>query len=169
MYNRGGLGITERCLNLLLSSATIKAEERVYLGDFFAIPHTHIKSYAWFQAVARLLPPGSATVLLQMHHTGFTERQKARGDGQRWKTMAALGALSFRSPTITRWSLRELMHSWTSGYLHLTWTKSLWEATMGNVLQSPFSPGWLRMDHIHTPVPDLPLCSAAKRKTCVPL
>lgn len=45
MQNIGGLGITESYLNLLLSPATIKAEEWVYLGDCFANPSMHIKSY----------------------------------------------------------------------------------------------------------------------------
>lgn len=151
MQNRGGLGITERFLNLLLSH--IKAEQWVYLGDFFAIPHSHIKSMHGFK-----LLQGSyschAMVILQVHPTGwhFCWEQKSWGDGQRCKTTAALGVLSFRPPTRIIWDLRELIPFWTPRDLHHIGRKSLWEAAMGNIF---LCPGWLRTGHIHTPVPGL--------------
>lgn len=135
----------------------IKAEQWAYLGDFFAIPHSHIKRYPWFQAAARLLllpccgdPPGAP------HWMRFLLRgKKPWGDGQRCKPTAALGVLSFRPPTRIIWDLRELMPFWTPRDLHHTWRKSPWEAAMANIFQSPLCPGWLRTGHTHTPVPGL--------------
>lgn len=120
----------------------------------------HIKSYTWFQAVARLSllpchdPPPDAShwICRKAESWGRWAETKSHDS-----TRCALLQVSYNNEIGPKGAHVFLNSRLPSPYLN----KILREATMGSyMLQSPFPPGWLGTDHIGTPMPDLLLCSA---------
>lgn len=143
MHNRGGLGITERDLNLLLSSADIKAEEGVYLGGFSAIPPRTSKATHGLRQLQ-----GSyschATVLLSRRTTQDTLKGRKLGVvGRDRKTTAALLQACYNKLG-AKGAHAFLNSRLPSPHPH----KKPLRSYGGNILKSPFSAGWLRTEHI---------------------